>query len=68
MTKEQRVAFTNAQTAIFNCRVAGMVAENQARMRHDQSPAYTEASFAELEKEFEGVLGHNALLTFFNFD
>ncbi len=66
MTPEQRASFINAQIAIFNSRVAGMVAENQQRAVLGQSMAYQEDSFSVLEKEFEPILGQNAIIEFFN--
>ena len=65
MTPEQKVAFVIAQIALFQCRVAGMVAENAQRTHHGHSMAYTEADFTCLEREQEALIGHNALITWF---
>jgi len=65
MTDEQKAAFVLAQIALMNCRVAGMQAENAKRAVSGESPAYDEAAFARLEMEYDGVLGHNAVLWLF---
>ena len=65
MTNEQAVAFVNAQTAFFNCRMAAMLWENQQRIVTGQSVAYVEADFANLEREFENTIGHNACIELF---
>ena len=52
MTPSQSAAFLNAQTAIFNCRLQGMLAENKQREITGDSPAYTEEAFSQLEKDF----------------
>lgn len=66
MTPEQQAAFVNAQTALLNCEVAGMVAENQVRQSLGQSMAYDETAFVAKYKEYVNVLGHNAVVSFFN--
>ena len=65
MTPEQKAAFVVAQAALFNARVAGMVAENQYRTSRGLMVAYGEDAFASLEREFSAVLGHNAVVLFF---
>lgn len=66
MTADQAAAFINAQAALLNCRIAGMVAENMQRGAVGQSMAYVEHHFVDVEREFEGTLGHNAALRFFD--
>lgn len=65
MTPEQKAAFVVAQAALLNARVAGMTAENQYRSSRGLTIAYGEDAFVSLEREFEGTLGHNAVLLFF---
>lgn len=65
MNGEQAVAFVIAQTAMLNCRVQGMMAENAYRVSNGQSPAYCEDAFAALERQYEVVLGYNELLKLF---
>lgn len=55
-------AYIQAQTALMNCRVAGMIAANQRYKIIGESPAYDELHFAAIEREFEPVLGHNAIM------
>lgn len=57
------VAYIQAQVALMNCRVAGMIAENQHRMLTGQSIAYRSDEFTAVEREFEPMLCHNAILT-----
>lgn len=68
MTPEQKAAFINAQVAMLNARVAGMVAENQMRLARGETIAYADDSFAVLEREYEGTLSHNAITSFFRED
>jgi len=65
MTDEQKAAFILGQVALMNCRLAGMQAENAKRAVSGASPAYDEAAFARLDMEFVGVLGYNAMISFF---
>lgn len=65
MTHEQAAAFINAQTALLNARIAGMTAENMQRAAVGNSMAYDEEYFASVVREFEGVLGFNAVITLF---
>lgn len=65
MTPEQKAAFINAQTALLNCEVAGMIAENQARQRNGYALAYTEEAFDFIYKKYEPVLGYNAIIQCF---
>lgn len=65
MTPEQKAAFINAQTALLNCEVAGMIAENQARQRHNWSLAYEEAAFDSLFRRYAPILNHEAILNLF---
>ncbi len=41
------------QTAVFNARIAGMVAENQARISRGEALAYTGVAFAQEIEIFE---------------
>lgn len=66
MSPEQKAAFVMAQIALFQCRVAGMVAENAQRTHRGDSMAYTEADFMCLEREQEALIGHNALIRLFS--
>jgi len=53
VTEDQKSVYINVQVALFNCRVAGMVAENMQRHHAGMSMAYHEDSFTALEREFE---------------
>ncbi len=65
MTPEQAAAYINAQSTMMRCRIEAMVAENQQRAMSDCSPGYGEDAFLALEREFAGVLGHNAIITLY---
>ena len=55
-------AFILAQTALLNCRLAGMQAENQQRAQLGHSMAYGDEHFAQVEREFEAMIGFNEIL------
>lgn len=55
-------AFVIAQTALLNCRVAGMLAENQHRANCGNSVAYASEEFFAVEREFEAMIGSNEIL------
>lgn len=55
-------AFIQAQTALLNCRVAAMQAENEHRTSCGNSIAYGYDEFTAVEKEFESSLWYNAIL------
>jgi hypothetical protein len=59
---EGSYAFVIAQTALLNCRVAGMQAENAHRMACGNSVAYGEEHFSAVEREFELRIGYNEIL------
>lgn len=65
MNAAQAAAFISAQTALLNCRVAGMTAENQLRLSTVGVAAYGDEAFAALERQYEYILGHNAVLTLY---
>ncbi len=65
MTPEQRAAFVNAQTALLNCEVAGMVAQNQWMAHVGGTPAYDEPAFLAKFREYENVIGYNAVVDLF---
>jgi len=65
MTPEQAAAFVVAQTALFNCELAAMVAENMQRAAVGSSMAYGADAFEALAARYEGVLGYNAVLSLF---
>jgi hypothetical protein len=58
---ESQVAYINAQTAIFNCEVAGMMAENAACAVRGDSPSYDDGYFQAVKAEYELLIGHDAL-------
>jgi hypothetical protein len=60
---EGSYAFVLAQTALLNCRVAGMQAANMNRVYQDESVAYTAADFFEVEREFQALIGVNEILS-----
>ena len=59
---EGSYAFVLAQTALLNCRVAGMQAENQHRAACGNSVAYGADEFFAVEREFDALIGCNAIL------
>ena len=61
-TSDSINAFAIAQAALLNCRVAGMHAENENRIANGLSIAYDQHDFAEVEREFEALIGSNELL------
>lgn len=65
MTPEQKAAFINAQTALFYAEMEIMKAENIDRERHGHSPANGPEQWANLYKEWEPILGYNAVINFF---
>ena len=65
MNDEQKVAFILGQIALFNCEVAGMVAENTYRERRGDVIAYPEKAFYDLSRCYEGTIGHNAVIGYF---
>jgi len=65
MTNNQAAAYVMAQAALMNCRVAGMVAENMQRAALGHSMAYGTDEFFAVEREFDAVIGHNAVCTLF---
>ena len=65
MTSEQKAAFINAQAALLNARVASMQSQNTERERNGCAHAYGEQQWDALLSEFEPILGHNAVIEFF---
>ena len=65
MTEAQSAAYVMAQAALLNARIAGMAAENMQRAHLGQSMAYGEDAFAAVAREYQSVLGHNAVLWLF---
>lgn len=65
MTPEQAAVYVAAQTAFFNCRVAGMQAENQHRLANGWGVVYGEDAFDKVASEFGVTIGHNAVITLF---
>lgn len=66
MTPEQRAAYIIAQAALLNAQIACMQAANQLRIHPEKALAYSEEAFASLCKEYELILGHNALMRLFH--
>lgn len=50
----------------MQCRMNGMLAENDFRARNGNTVAYGEESFSSLEADFEPVIGYNACIQLFN--
>lgn len=67
MNRNQAAAFINAQTAIMQCRLQGMLAENQTAIVIGDTPPYGEKQFAELEAEFSPVIGYNAIYQLYEY-
>ena len=65
MTPEQKAAFILSQVAMLTLEVEMMKAANMEREHHGHALAYSETQFADLFKQFEPVLGHNAVLAYF---
>ena len=65
MTPEQKVAYINAQVALFNAEIEGMKAENVHRLNCSNSIAYGGDEFYNVCKNWGNVLGSNALIEFF---
>ena len=65
MTPEQKAAFIVAQAAMLNSLIAGMQAENAMRSHRGETPAYVEEDFFRLHQEYASVIGHNAVLEYF---
>lgn len=65
MDDAQKAAFIIAQAALFNAEIAGMTAENQAAVALGEVPPYDLGKFRQKIAEYEGVLGFNAVITFF---
>lgn len=61
MNENQAAAYVAAQAALLNCRVTGMVAENQRRMNTCNVVSYGDDAFLAVEREFESMIGHNAV-------
>ncbi len=59
------VAYITAQTALLNTEVAGMLAENEQRALHGDSPAFGEEGFYEVQKRFEKLIGPDAIKALF---
>ena len=59
-----RIAYINAQTALFNARIVGMQAENADRLAHGLQVAYTEKAFIDEIESVGRVLGHNAVIEY----
>ena len=64
MNENQRAAFVVAQAAMLNAEVAGMQAENMARVHLGQAMAYQEDAFRDVVNKYQGTIGHNQAITF----
>jgi hypothetical protein len=65
VTPEQKAAFINAQTAIFDAksrRLSGLIL---LRMTRKEDPTYEMHEYDKLVTEMEAVIGWNATITFF---
>lgn len=65
MTDEQKAAYVNAQTALLNAEIVGMVAENNQREAVGASMAYVEHDFNFVIQKYERMLSANSLDAFF---
>lgn len=63
MSDEQKAAYVMAQVALFNARIAGMVAENQMRTHRGEAPAYVEGDFVKAAED--SGIHHNAVVGIF---
>jgi hypothetical protein len=57
-----QAAYVNGQIALMNCRMQGMIAENAHQLAVGNGIYYAESAFTALEREFEGTIGHNAII------
>lgn len=62
MNLEARIAYINAQTAMFNAKIAQMVAGNMQRASCGESMLFTHKEFQSEIEGWEGVLSHNAVI------
>jgi hypothetical protein len=63
VTPEQQAAYIIAMAACSMAEVAGMQAENQARVHRGETPAYPESAFTDVIAR--NGIHHNAVLTLF---
>lgn len=63
MTKAQYLVHVQVETALFNAKIAGMVAQNDIAKAINTNPPYTEEHFSALTIEFEHRFGWNGFLT-----
>jgi hypothetical protein len=66
MNQNQAASFIAAQSALLNCRVAAMVAENQHQIAECNQPIFIMEDFKQLQYEFEPILGYNAIYTLYD--
>ena len=66
MTPEQKAAYIYAQATLMNAERMMMEQENAERLRDGYTVAYGVEQMGDWHKEWESVLGCNALLQFFN--
>jgi len=62
MTPEQKAAYVVAQAALLNARISAMKAENDC---YPDAIPYGEKAFDDVIEQFDGILGHNALMELF---
>ena len=67
MTRAQVAAFVNGQIALFNAEIEMMKAVNEIHRRIDDYLPYGEKQFNAVIKQYEGCIGHNAVLELFRF-
>lgn len=60
---DRQLAIVYAEIARMNCEVAGMIAENMYRQHRGEQIAYDEVSFCGVVKNFEHVIGYNAIVS-----
>jgi len=65
MNKQQTAAFINAQTALLDCRISGMCAENQAASSQGHGIVYRGDAFTSVSDEFEPLIGLEAITKLF---
>ena len=63
MTPEQKAAFINAQAALTQAKIFGMVSANMTCASQFKPPRYSEKDFQEASND--AVLGWNAVILFF---
>lgn len=66
MNPEQKTVFINSQVAMMQAEMQIMLAENREREENNLSPAYGSEQWENFKDSWANILGHNAVIEFFN--